>query len=76
MRGLFTQVEKDRRETQKQNIVTGFNMFSNSVGSALMNPKLLARSAYLMFIGFGAFHFTRVAMAIATGLVMARFGKP
>jgi hypothetical protein len=51
-------------------------MFSNSLGSAFMNPKLLARSAYLLLIGFGAFHFTRVFMAIATGLVLARFGKP
>jgi len=51
-------------------------MVSSSASSAIMNPKLIAKVSYLLLIGFGAFHFTRVAMAIATGLVMARFGKP
>lgn len=66
----------DRRETQRQNIITAFNMISSSASSMFMNPKFLGRTAYLLLIGFGAFHFTRLAIALATTMVLARFGKP
>ena len=42
----------------------------------LMNPKFLAKAGYLLFLGFGAFHLTRLTIAIATGVFMSRFGKP
>lgn len=42
----------------------------------LMNPKFLTKAAYLMILGFAAFHFTRLTLAIFTGALMARFGKP
>jgi len=51
-------------------------MAGGSVSSMLMNPKFLAKATYLLFIGFGAFHLTRLALAMLTGLVLARFGKP
>lgn len=41
-----------------------------------MNPKFLSKAAYLCFIGFGAFHLTRLAIAMVSTLVMGRFGKP
>lgn len=41
-----------------------------------MNPKFLGRATYLLLIGFGAFHFTRIALAMMTTLILARFGKP
>jgi len=41
-----------------------------------MNPKFLARAAYFLLIGFGAFHFSRLAIALTTTMVLARFGKP
>jgi len=51
-------------------------MAGSSASSMLMNPKFISKAAYLLFIGFGAFHLTRLALAMLTGLVMARFGKP
>jgi hypothetical protein len=42
----------------------------------VMNPKFLAKAAYLLFLGFGAFHLTRIGLAMFTGLILARFGKP
>ena len=41
-----------------------------------MNPKFLVKAAYLFFLGFGAFHLTRLSLAMITGLILARFGKP
>lgn len=42
----------------------------------LMNPKFLIKASYLLFIGFGAFHLTRLGLALVTGVFLARFGKP
>ena len=42
----------------------------------LMNPKFLVKASYLLFIAFGAFHLTRLGLALITGLMLARFGKP
>ena len=76
MRELFSQAEKDRRETQRQNIITAFNMAGSGISSMMMNPKFLTKTAWLLFIGFGAFHLTKLTLGIMTGLVLARFGKP
>jgi ATPase family AAA domain-containing protein 3A/B len=51
-------------------------MVGNQATSMLTNPKFLARSAYLFFLGFSAFHLTRIGIAMMTGLILARFGKP
>lgn len=51
-------------------------MVSGSASSFFMNPKFLARASYLLLIGFGAFHLTRITLAMFTGLILARFGKP
>ena len=51
-------------------------MAGGSITGMLMNPKFLSKAAYLAFIGFGAFHMTRIMIAMFTGLILARFGKP
>lgn len=51
-------------------------MAGSGASSLLMNPKFLAKAGYLLLIGFGAFHFTRLAIAMISGGIMARFGKP
>lgn len=51
-------------------------MLSSSAQSVFMNPKFLGKAAYLLLIGFGAFHFTRLAIALTTTMILARFGKP
>ena len=51
-------------------------MAGNQVTSILSNPKFMTRAAYFLFIGFSAYHLTKLAFALATGLVLARFGKP
>jgi ATPase family AAA domain-containing protein 3A/B len=37
---------------------------------------MLAKAAYLIFIVFGAFHFSRFFMEFASMTLMAKFGKP
>lgn len=51
-------------------------MLSSSAQSMFMNPKFLGKAAYLLLIGFGAFHFSRLAIALTTTMILARFGKP
>ena len=41
-----------------------------------MNPKFIVKASYLLFIAFGAFHLTRLGIAMFTGLILSRFGKP
>jgi hypothetical protein len=42
----------------------------------LTNPKFISKAAYLLFIGFGTFHLTKLALGLTASIVMARFGKP
>jgi hypothetical protein len=51
-------------------------MAGSSISSMLMNPKFLSKTAYLLFIGFGTYHLTKLALGLTASLVMARFGKP
>lgn len=73
---MFERAEKERRETQRQNIITAFNMAGSSISSMLMNPKFLVKTSYLLLLAFGAFHVTRFGVAMFTSLLLARFGKP
>ena len=73
---LIHDAERDKRETQRQNIITTFNMAGSSISSMLMNPKFLTKTAYLLFIGFGTYHLTKLVLGLTASLVMARFGKP
>ena len=41
-----------------------------------MNPKFLVKAAYMSIILFGAFHFSKLSIALFTQGIMARFGKP
>lgn len=51
-------------------------MVGGSAQSAIMNPKFLIRASYLLLFGFGAFHLTRLSLALITSFVLGRFGKP
>lgn len=51
-------------------------MAGNQLTGMLSNPKFMSKAAYFLFIGFGAYHFTKLFFALSTGLVMAKFGKP
>jgi len=73
---LLHESERDKRETQRQNIITTFNMAGSSISSMLMNPKFLSKTAYLLFIGFGTYHLTKLVLGLTASVVMARFGKP
>ena len=76
MKDLFHEAERDKRETQRQNIITAFNMAGSGISSMMMNPKFLAKTAWMLLIGFGTYHLTRLSLALFSGLVLARFGKP
>lgn len=51
-------------------------MAGQGAHSMLMNPKFLAKASYLLIIGFGAFHFTRLLIAVISTTISGRFGKP
>lgn len=76
VKNLLHDAERDKRETQRQNIITTFNMAGSSISSMLTNPKFISKAAYLLFIGFGTFHLTKLALGLTASIVMARFGKP
>lgn len=76
VRDLFDRAERERRETQRQNIITAFNMAGSQISGMLMNPKFMVKASYLLVLAFGAFHVTRFGVALFTSLLLARFGKP
>lgn len=51
-------------------------MLGSGVSSMMMNPKFLTKTAWLLFIGFGTFHLTKLTIGLMTGLLLSRFGKP
>lgn len=51
-------------------------MLGSSVSSALMNPKFIWKAAYTSVLVFGAFHMTKLGIALAGSTLMSRFGKP
>ena len=51
-------------------------MAGSQAQQMLMNPKFLMKAAYMLFLGFGAFHLTRLGVALFSSLFLARFGKP
>lgn len=73
---VFQRAEKDKRETQRQNIITSFNMLGSALQNIVGNPKFLAKTFYMAVMLFGAFHFTRMTLSIATAKVMSKMGKP
>lgn len=51
-------------------------MVGTSAHTMLTNPKFLGRALYFFFLGFGAFHLTRIMIAIFGASVLGKFGKP
>jgi ATPase family AAA domain-containing protein 3A/B len=76
VKNLLHESERDKRETQRQNIITTFNMAGSSITSMMTNPKFISKAAYLLFIGFGTYHLTKLALGLGASIVLARFGKP
>ena len=68
--------EEQKRETQKRNLVTTFNMITSTMGSAMSNPKIVAKATYLGLCVFGTYHLTKLSFALLTTALMGRFGKP
>jgi len=56
--------------------MTTVNMIGSQMGSALGNPKFLYNTAYFSFMIFGAFHLTKLSVALLTSSLLGRFGKP
>lgn len=54
----------EKRETQKQNIITSFNMIGSQMQQMFGNPKFLMKAAYMSFLMFGAFHLTKLSLAL------------
>jgi hypothetical protein len=66
VRDVFHKAEKDRRDTQLQSIVTVFNLVTTQMGQFMSNPKFMAKAFYYGVCVFGAFHLTRMSVALMT----------
>jgi hypothetical protein len=64
LKDLFANTEKDKRETQRQNIMTIINMLGSQLGNAVSNPKTMYNSVYFAAMMFGAFHLTRLSVTL------------
>ena len=73
---LMKTTEREKRETQKQNIMTTINMLGSQMGQVMGNKKFMYNAAYFAVLIFSAFHGTRLGLAIITSTMMGRFGKP
>jgi len=69
-------VEKNKRETSKQNIITAVNSMASQIGGAVSNPKFLAKSFSLAFLTFGAYQLTKLGVTFISVFFLGRFGKP
>lgn len=73
---LMSGMEKDKRETQRQNIVTTFNMLGSGLSNMVSNPKFLAKTAMMSVILFGTYHGTKMGFSLLQASVLSRFNKP
>ena len=76
MNKLMSGMEKDKRETQRQNIVTTFNMLSNGLANMVSNPMFMAKTATVCMILFGTYQATRVGFSLLHTQMLSRFNKP
>jgi len=51
-------------------------MIGSQMGQMMSNPKFLYNSAYMALLIFGAFHLTKLSVALITSTMLGRFGKP
>ena len=72
----MTGMEKDKRETQRQNIVTTFNMLGSGLSNMVSNPNFMAKTAFMSLILFGTYHGTRVGFSLLQANILHRFNKP
>ncbi len=76
VREMFGEAEKQKRETQRQNMVTAMNIAGNQAQSLLTNPKFMAKALYMVVLGFSAFYFSKIFISVGATFLMSRFGKP
>lgn len=76
IKDIFEKAELDKRETQRQNIITSFNMLGGQLANVFGNPKFMMKAAYMSVMIFGAFHVTKLSLAIMGSKILARMGKP
>lgn len=51
-------------------------MMTTSLGDFFSNPKFITKTAWLMFLMFGAYHGTKAFTGLVASQAMARLGKP
>lgn len=64
LKNVLTGNEKEKRETQKQNIMTIMSLAGNQVSQMLANPKFMYNVAYASFLIFGAFQITKMSASV------------
>ena len=57
--------ELNKRETQRQNIVTMMNMFGSQLASAFASPGFLMKVAYAGILFSAGLHATRMTFGLA-----------
>ena len=76
IKDVLKKAEKEKRESNRQNLMIGFSMLSNSISQGLQNPQTLKKIVYLSFGCFSAFHFSRVFFSLLSTRILSTFGKP
>ena len=61
---MVTKTQKEVRETQRQNIVTGVSMISTQLGNFFSNPKFLVKAGYLSLMVFSAYYGTKMGFGV------------
>merc|ERR1712086_915687 len=76
MTALMKTAAADQRETDRENIVTTMNMFGQQAGRLLANQKAMYNAAYYMCCLFGAYHVTKLTLAVGTATLLGALRRP
>lgn len=69
-------MEREKRETNKQQIIAGVNAVGSQLGQAFNSPKSLAKVAYYSLLVFGSYHLSKHSIGLLSQTVQSFFGKP
>lgn len=76
MEGLMTGLEKEKRETYRQSIMTTFSMLGNGLYNLANDPRAAAKFATISLLLFGTYFGTKMGFSLMQTSILSRFNKP
>ena len=76
MEGLMTGMEKEKRETYRQSIMTTFSMLGNGLYNLANDPRAAAKFATISLLLFGTYFGTKMGFSLMQTSILSRFNKP